>query len=98
MADISNCSRPLNLYLRWAERIAEEFYAQGDIEQRIDIQVSPFMERRKHATDFAKGQMSFMNYIVIPMFEDIATLLPLLQPLVTRTEANRAYWENQRTV
>ena len=28
MADISNCGRPRDLYLRWAENIATEFYSQ----------------------------------------------------------------------
>eukprot|EP00757_Euglenozoa_sp_SAG-D1_P000694 gene694-1821_t len=30
MADISNCGRPAELYLRWCEKIADEFYMQGD--------------------------------------------------------------------
>ena len=38
------------------------------------------------------GQIFFMNYIVIPMFEDVAGILPALHPLVTQCEGNRAYW------
>ena len=95
MADISNCSRPKGLYLRWAEKIAQEFYAQGDIEKRLDLSVSPFMDRKKHAVDFAKGQMSFMNYIVLPMFDDVAQILPCLQPLVVQCASNRAIWSEK---
>eukprot|EP01064_Diplonema_japonicum_P027157 TRINITY_DN389_c0_g1_i9.p1 TRINITY_DN389_c0_g1~~TRINITY_DN389_c0_g1_i9.p1 ORF type:complete len:656 (+),score=86.54 TRINITY_DN389_c0_g1_i9:147-2114(+) len=96
MADISNCSRPQELYLRWAECIASEFYTQGDAEQRLSITVSPFMDRRKHNADFSKGQISFMNYIVLPMFEDMAQLLPCLQPMVHQCEQNKAHWESLR--
>lgn len=41
-------------------------HRQGDVERQLHFQVSPFMDRLNHKTDFAKGQMSFMNYIVIP--------------------------------
>eukprot|EP01061_Rhynchopus_euleeides_P008574 TRINITY_DN17721_c0_g2_i1.p1 TRINITY_DN17721_c0_g2~~TRINITY_DN17721_c0_g2_i1.p1 ORF type:complete len:707 (+),score=225.19 TRINITY_DN17721_c0_g2_i1:248-2368(+) len=96
MADIGNCSRPKSLYLRWADRIAEEFYAQGDVEKRLNLSVSPFMDRKKHAADFSKGQMSFMNYIVLPMFDDVAQLLPSLQHLVTQCTSNRSIWTPEK--
>eukprot|EP01059_Diplonema_ambulator_P006062 TRINITY_DN15837_c0_g1_i1.p1 TRINITY_DN15837_c0_g1~~TRINITY_DN15837_c0_g1_i1.p1 ORF type:complete len:672 (+),score=125.64 TRINITY_DN15837_c0_g1_i1:49-2064(+) len=96
MADISNCSRPQDLYLRWADCIASEFYNQGDAELRLALTVSPFMDRRKHNCDFSKGQISFMNYIVLPMFEDMAQLLPCLQSMVVQCEQNKSYWESLR--
>jgi hypothetical protein len=76
MADISNCCRPPLLYAEWAKRIAAEFYNQGDTESRLNVPISPFMDRRKDKVDFPKGQISFMNYIVIPLFEAGAQLLP----------------------
>eukprot|EP01012_Entosiphon_sulcatum_P017446 TRINITY_DN2221_c0_g1_i2.p1 TRINITY_DN2221_c0_g1~~TRINITY_DN2221_c0_g1_i2.p1 ORF type:complete len:652 (-),score=129.99 TRINITY_DN2221_c0_g1_i2:245-2200(-) len=79
MADISNSCRPQALYVQWAKRIAQEFYTQGDAEAKLKFSISPFMDRRKHNTDFPKGQISFMNYIVSPLFEAGAQLLPGLE-------------------
>eukprot|EP00667_Euglena_gracilis_P004466 EG_transcript_4490 len=93
MADISNCGRPQNLYLQWANKIAEEFYKQGDVERQLHFQVSPFMDRLNHKTDFAKGQMSFMNYIVIPLFEAGAEFVQPLEWTVQRIQENKEYWQ-----
>merc|ERR1712093_942409 len=92
MADISNCGRPRDLYLRWAENIAAEFYCQGDAEGQLRLSVSPFMDRRKHNPDFSKGQISFMNYIVIPLFEACAQMLPNLEFTVKLCTKNRDHW------
>eukprot|EP01062_Namystynia_karyoxenos_P006615 TRINITY_DN1231_c0_g1_i1.p1 TRINITY_DN1231_c0_g1~~TRINITY_DN1231_c0_g1_i1.p1 ORF type:complete len:173 (+),score=73.15 TRINITY_DN1231_c0_g1_i1:50-568(+) len=94
MADISNCGRPTDIYLRWAENIAAEFYQQGDAEQALSLAVSPFMDRRKHMPEFAKGQISFMNYIVIPLFDAMAQLLPNLEFTVKLCHKNREHWQH----
>jgi len=95
MADISNCSRPQNLYLQWAKKIADEFYNQGDVERKMHYTVSPFMDRTTHKTDFPKGQMSFMNYVVIPLFEAGAEFCPQLQWTVQKIQDNKEYWQRQ---
>lgn len=89
MADISNCCRPPHLYAEWGRRIAAEFYNQGDTEMRLNIPISPFMDRRKDKIDFPKGQISFMNYIVIPLFEAGAQLLPKIQFTVDIAKKNK---------
>lgn len=93
MADISNCGRPLFLYKKWAEAIANEFYIQGDSELQMRMMVSPFMDRRKHQTDFPKGQISFINYIVSPLFEVMVELLPGLDFTVKHCQDNKEYWQ-----
>ena len=90
MADISNCGRPQNLYLRWSSKIADEFYMQGDKERNLGMPCSPFMDRTQPA--MAKGQIAFMNYIVVPLFECISELLPDMRFSVDHTESNKAYW------
>jgi hypothetical protein len=89
MSDISNCCRPSYLYREWAKNIAEEFYNQGDAEARLNLTVSPFMDRRRDKADFPKGQISFMNYIVIPLFEAAAMLLPKMQFTVDEAARNK---------
>eukprot|EP01065_Artemidia_motanka_P021428 TRINITY_DN25606_c1_g1_i1.p1 TRINITY_DN25606_c1_g1~~TRINITY_DN25606_c1_g1_i1.p1 ORF type:complete len:696 (+),score=186.40 TRINITY_DN25606_c1_g1_i1:65-2152(+) len=94
MADISNCGRPTDIYLRWAENIAAEFYHQGDAELAMELGVSPFMDRKKHVPDFSRGQISFMNYIVIPLFEACTQLLPNLEFTVGLCHKNREHWQH----
>jgi|Transcript_82961 hypothetical protein len=89
MADISNCCRPRNIYQEWAKGIAAEFYNQGDAEARLGLPISPFMDRRQAKGDFPKGQISFMNYIVIPLFEAGATLLPNMAFAVDHAKKNK---------
>lgn len=95
MADISNCGRPRDLYLEWSKKIAEEFYSQGDVERKLHFTVSPFMDRTKHKADFPKGQMSFMNYIVIPLFEAGAEFVADLDWTVGMIQKNKEYWQHQ---
>eukprot|EP01010_Urceolus_cornutus_P001266 NODE_179_length_2098_cov_281.555393_g142_i0.p1 GENE.NODE_179_length_2098_cov_281.555393_g142_i0~~NODE_179_length_2098_cov_281.555393_g142_i0.p1 ORF type:complete len:619 (+),score=135.79 NODE_179_length_2098_cov_281.555393_g142_i0:58-1914(+) len=92
MADISNCCRPPALYKAWAQNIASEFYHQGDTEARLGFTISPFMDRRKDKTDFPKGQISFMNYIVSPLFEAAAGVLTKLKFTLDHAKANKANW------
>ena len=51
---------------------------QGDAELKMGLTISPFMDRRKDKSDFSKGQVSFINFIVVPLFEAISELLPKL--------------------
>lgn len=43
--DISNCCRPLNMYLKWSTVLVAEFFLQGDNEKARGDPVSPFMDR-----------------------------------------------------
>lgn len=90
MADISNCGRPEPLYLKWSGKISDEFYMQGDRERNLGIACSPFMDRTQPA--MAKGQIAFMNYIVIPLFDCISEFLPDMHFSVDFTEQNKSYW------
>ena len=39
-ADVSNPSKPLEIYKQWAKRVVDEFFKQGDLEKRQDMPVS----------------------------------------------------------
>jgi hypothetical protein len=95
MADISNCARPSHLYLEWAKNISSEFYSQGDEEKKQCLLVSPFMNRARDKQDFAKGQISFMNFIVIPLLDALLEFLPTLDFVLQYCNDNKEYWQNQ---
>ncbi|EKF31213.1 cAMP phosphodiesterase A, putative [Trypanosoma cruzi marinkellei] len=90
MADISNCGRPLEIYLKWSSKLSDEFYLQGDRERNLGMQCSPFMDRMEPA--LAKGQILFISYIVIPFFERMAVFLPKMRVAVEYAESCKAYW------
>jgi hypothetical protein len=96
VADVNNTSRPLYLYLKWADRIINEFYIQGDKEREADVPVTPLMDRTK--ANMAKGQIAFANYLVIPMFKIYADLLPKMKFMLNYLEDTKKYWEEHEEV
>ena len=71
-ADVSNQIKPFDLYKKWTGRIRRELFAQGDKEKILGLPISYLMDR--YTVNIAKGQISFTDVIVKPLFE---TLLPI---------------------
>ena len=63
-ADISNPTKPFDIYFQWAELVVKEFYDQGDKEKKINIPCS--CDRNK--VTIYQSQLGFINYIEIPYF------------------------------
>lgn len=95
-ADVSNPARPQELYRKWAARVCDEFYKQGDKERELGLGISPFMDRTKPA--LAKGQVAFVNYIVQPMFESFASFLPEMSFVSPHIEATKEFWGANETI
>eukprot|EP01062_Namystynia_karyoxenos_P026963 TRINITY_DN207_c0_g1_i9.p1 TRINITY_DN207_c0_g1~~TRINITY_DN207_c0_g1_i9.p1 ORF type:complete len:1292 (+),score=488.05 TRINITY_DN207_c0_g1_i9:201-4076(+) len=91
MADISNCGRPKKLYHGWCNVIVDEFFQQGDRERLQGMPVSPFMDR--HTTVMSKGQIGFMNYIVMPLFECMGEYLEDMHMATVIAEENKGFWQ-----
>eukprot|EP00817_Percolomonadidae_sp_ATCC50343_P005624 CAMPEP_0117424060 /NCGR_PEP_ID=MMETSP0758-20121206/4557_1 /TAXON_ID=63605 /ORGANISM="Percolomonas cosmopolitus, Strain AE-1 (ATCC 50343)" /LENGTH=636 /DNA_ID=CAMNT_0005207617 /DNA_START=256 /DNA_END=2163 /DNA_ORIENTATION=+ len=96
MADVSNPSRPLYLYLQWTDNIIREFYMQGDKELENNLPVSPLMDRRN--PDIPKGQIAFMVYVIIPMFNSFTTIFPGMKFALEHIQENKAYWETHTAI
>ena len=54
-ADLSNPTKPLELYRRWVDLIMEEFFRQGDKERANGIDISPMCDR--HSATIEKSQV-----------------------------------------
>eukprot|EP01060_Flectonema_neradi_P004307 TRINITY_DN12791_c0_g1_i1.p1 TRINITY_DN12791_c0_g1~~TRINITY_DN12791_c0_g1_i1.p1 ORF type:complete len:1226 (+),score=256.11 TRINITY_DN12791_c0_g1_i1:87-3764(+) len=91
MADISNCGRPKKLYHAWCNVIVDEFYQQGDRERLHGMAVSPFMDR--FTSVVSKGQIGFMNYIVMPLFECMGEFLDHMQMATGIVDENKGFWQ-----
>ncbi|XP_056678098.1 cAMP-specific 3',5'-cyclic phosphodiesterase 4C isoform X2 [Monodelphis domestica] len=54
-ADLSNPTKPLELYRQWTDRIMVEFFQQGDREREKGIEISPMCD--KHTASVEKSQV-----------------------------------------
>ncbi|KAJ8395617.1 hypothetical protein AAFF_G00030980 [Aldrovandia affinis] len=68
-ADLSNPTKPLQLYRQWTDRIMEEFFSQGDRERERGMEISPMCD--KHNASVEKTQVGFIDYIVHPLWETV---------------------------
>ena len=55
-ADLSNPTKPLELYRQWTDRIMVEFFTQGDRERDKGMEISPMCD--KHNASIEKNQVT----------------------------------------
>ena len=92
-SDLSNPTKPLEIYRVWVERITEEFFLQGDQERAAGLDISPMCDRNNATTE--KSQVGFISYIVHPLWETWAELVyPDAQEILTTLENNRGIYNN----
>merc|ERR1711936_192331 len=93
-ADLSNPTKPLDLYNNWVERIMEEFFQQGDRERESGLDISPMCDR--YNATIEKSQVGFIDYIVHPLWETWADLVhPDAQEILDALENNRDWYHAQ---
>lgn len=68
-SDVAHAAKTIELHQRWTTLVCDEFFAQGDLEKKLDLPVSMYCDRDK--TDLAKSQIGFIKNIVIPIYECI---------------------------
>ncbi|CAH0482565.1 unnamed protein product [Peronospora belbahrii] len=71
--DVSNPAKERETMLRWTDRVAKEFFIQGDMEKQLGLPVSPFMDR--DTIVLKKMQVGFADFIVSPLFSVWAQIL-----------------------
>uniref|UniRef100_A0A8C1JJG1 Phosphodiesterase n=1 Tax=Cyprinus carpio TaxID=7962 RepID=A0A8C1JJG1_CYPCA len=92
-ADLSNPTKPLELYREWTDRIMVELFSQGDRERDKGIDISPMCD--KHTASVEKTQVGFIDYIVHPLFETWADLVhPDAQDILDTLEDNREWYQS----
>uniref|UniRef100_A0A674PRK2 Phosphodiesterase n=1 Tax=Takifugu rubripes TaxID=31033 RepID=A0A674PRK2_TAKRU len=92
-ADLSNPTKPLQLYRQWTDRIMEEFFSQGDRERERGMEISPMCD--KHNASVEKNQVGFIDYIVHPLWETWADLVhPDAQVILDTLEDNREFYQS----
>ncbi|XP_071773342.2 3',5'-cyclic-AMP phosphodiesterase 4C isoform X3 [Centroberyx gerrardi] len=92
-ADLSNPTKPLELYRQWTDRIMVEFFTQGDRERDKGMEISPMCD--KHNASIEKSQVGFIDYIVHPLWEAWADLVhPDAQDILDTLEDNREWYQS----
>ncbi|RKO89920.1 hypothetical protein BDK51DRAFT_21883, partial [Blyttiomyces helicus] len=90
-ADISNAARPFEICRRWSDMVVEEFFMQGEQEKRMNLPVSPNMDRQ--TTNPTQTALDFNEYLVHPYFSLLTDLLPSLEPFCTLLVENSREWK-----
>jgi hypothetical protein len=93
-SDVSNPAKEREIMLKWTDRVVEEFFLQGDEEKKLNLQVSPFMDRETIV--LKKMQVGFADFIVSPLFQIWSQILQEVKNHVYQTlVANREFWASQ---
>ena len=90
-ADISNPTKDWEVSKEWSERVAKEFFAQGDAERKLGLPVSANMDRE--TTNKAKMSLGFIDFIVAPLFTNVVKLLPAGSEAIESMASNRAKYQ-----
>lgn len=91
-ADLSNPTKPLEIYIKWTDRIMEEFWRQGDKERDLRLEISAMCDR--HVASVEKHQVGFIEFIVHPLWETWADLVyPDASAILETLEQNRDWYQ-----
>ncbi|KAM4551423.1 3',5'-cyclic-AMP phosphodiesterase 4B-like isoform 1-T3 [Odontesthes bonariensis] len=92
-ADLSNPTKPLDLYRQWTDRIMDEFFYQGEKEKERGIEISPMCDKQTASVE--RTQVGFIDYIVHPLWETWADLVhPDAQDILDTLEDNRNWYQS----
>ena len=93
-ADLSSAVKPFGGQQRVAELVYVEFFEQGDRERAMGTDESELMELldRRKLPELPKMQLSFLNFMCVPVFTSLAVAFACFQPLVDAINTNRDGW------
>lgn len=86
-SDISNPTKPFEVYSKWADKVMAEFFAQGDKEKELGLPCS-FLCNRDTVT-IPNAQIGFIDGIVYPFFETLTNIFIGLEFLIENIKNNK---------
>jgi len=93
-ADLSNPTKPLDIYRRWVEKVMDEFHRQGDRERSQNLQVSPMCDRLN--PNIEGSQVYFIDHLVHPLWATWAALVhPDASKILQNLEENRQWFADR---
>ena len=89
--DISNPTKPFEVYSKWADKVMNEFWLQGDREKELGLPISFLCDRVTNK--IPNSQIGFIDGIVFPFINSIACLFPNLEFLIENVKKNKLEYE-----
>ena len=80
---------------RWEERISQEFAAQAAKDQQMGLKPSPIMLGLDDMKVRGKGQMGFIDYILIKLWDPMSMMFKELRPCYDNLLKNRKFYEQR---
>ncbi|KAJ3115749.1 hypothetical protein HDU96_000080 [Phlyctochytrium bullatum] len=94
-SDVSNPTKEWSIYEKWCRLVLEEFMRQGDMEKRLNIPVSPYMDRDN--LNVPSSQVGFIDYVILPLFEAYNNYIPIPN-IMEDLRRNRDHWMYMKTI
>ena len=91
-ADISNPTKPFNIYLKWAKLVVEEFCQQGDKEKELGLVCTC----DRNTVNLSKNQIGFIDFVVDGFVSSYVKIFPSLKFLHDNLVANREKFVNYK--
>ena len=92
-ADISNPTKEFEVCRKWAFKVIDEFYMQGDLEVDKIGETTNTLHDRNNGIEMADGQLGFIRFFAKPFFKLVVEKAPQLLFLYERMEANEKQWD-----
>ncbi|EFX00291.1 3'5'-cyclic nucleotide phosphodiesterase [Grosmannia clavigera kw1407] len=92
-ADISNVARRHDAAVQWMHILSDEFSRQSLMEAQLEIKSSLLSQPTKEPVTLFRSQLGFMNLFAIPLFQEVANVMPAMQYCVDELVVNKALFE-----
>lgn len=91
-ADLSSVAHPLHISIKWVELVCQEFTDQAKKSEAMGIFVPPHIVNLEDEVVRSRLQVNFIDYLVAPLWNAIANILPDARPTVEYLRQNRDYF------
>jgi hypothetical protein len=89
-ADLSHNVKVFPITEKWTSLLMEEFFLQGDLEKSQNLPISFNCDREN--TNIPRGQIGFINGIILPTFHLLCNIFPQVEFLVDNAKDNLKIW------
>ncbi|PVU89968.1 hypothetical protein BB559_004852 [Furculomyces boomerangus] len=90
--DIFNPVLPWDMSKKWSELMMDESLAQGDLEKKYGLQVTPSMDRETYNQYLVS--IEFSSIIIMPFFRELTNLIPVREQLLDNIGRNLEMWKS----
>ena len=93
LSDLGHAAKPFRYHRKWAERVSEEFFKQGDRERELNLPISPLCDRQ--STVMASSQIGFFDVLALPLFHAVLEAIPMeaFHDIMDDALHNHGVWE-----